>query len=141
MLLLLLGVAFLSSVVVYFFSECRLLLLMITETTVFLPFPLCHTSNLYISSLYNKKLPGMPKLETEYAQNRVLVQDIKGLCKIYTHHSKSKEVKFPINCMYAFDNQSADAAVQETLTVKKCEEHLRKYCGLDLVTARSVVFR
>jgi hypothetical protein len=82
----------------------------------------------------------MPKLETEYAQNKVLVQDIKGSRKIYTHHSKGKEVKFPINCMYAFDNQT-DAAVQETLTVKKCEEHLRKYCGLDLVTARSVVFR
>jgi len=102
MLLLLLGVAFLSSVVVYFFSECRLLLLMITETTVFLPFSLCHTSNLYISSLYNKKLPGMPKLETEYAQNRVLVQDIKGSRKIYTHHSKSKEVKFPTNLHVCF---------------------------------------
>jgi len=85
-----------------------------------------------------KKLRDMPKLETEYAQNKVLVQDIKGSRKIYTPHSKSKEVKFPMNCMYGFDNQSADAAVQENLTAKKREEHLRKYCGLDLVTATYV---
>jgi hypothetical protein len=80
----------------------------------------------------------MPKLETEYAQNKVLVPDIKGSRKIYTPHSKSKEVKFPLNCLYGFDNQSADAAAQENLTSKKREEHLRKYCGLDLVTATYV---
>jgi hypothetical protein len=77
----------------------------------------------------------MPKLETEYAQNKVLVPDIKGSRKIYTPHSKSKEFKFPLNCLYGFDNLSADAAAQENLTSKKREEHLRKYCGLDIVTA------
>lgn len=85
-----------------------------------------------------KELRDITKLETEYAQNKVLVQDIKGLRKTYTLHSNSKEVKFPLNYIYGLDNQAADAASQESLTSKKREEHMKKYSGLDLATATYV---
>jgi hypothetical protein len=86
----------------------------------------------------NKILRNRTKLETEYAQNKVLVQDIKGLRKTYTLHSNSKDVKFPLNYIYGLDNQAADAAAQENLTSKKREDHMKKYSGLDLATATYV---
>lgn len=84
-----------------------------------------------------KILKDVTEFGVEYAQNKFMVQEIKGSRKIYIPCNNKKDVKFPLNYLYELYEATAIPS-QEHLTSQSREAHLKKYNGLDLATATYV---